>query len=504
MNKKKQKNFFLAGVGAVVAKARINRSFLVLFFKKELPVCSRLDFNQMLNDKPCMKTIPDIFLHDTKTRRKRAFVPLDPAHVRIYLCGTTVYDLAHIGNARNVVVFDVLVRLLRMVFPRVTYVRNITDIDDKINARSVATGEPISTITARTAAAYEADMAALYALPPDVEPRATEHIPEIIDIAERLIGNGHAYEAAGHVLFAVNSDPDYGKFSGRSPEDLLAGARVDVAPYKREPGDFVLWKPSSPELPGWQSPWGRGRPGWHIECSAMARKHLGENFDIHGGGDDLIFPHHENEIAQSCCAFPGSIFSNFWLHNRMVQLNGEKMSKSLGNFLTVRDGLAKAPGEAIRLLLLRAHYRSTLDFSEAGLQECKRELDRFYRALAPFPGLKPAETVSDLVLDALCDDLNTPSAIAGLHQLANSAIQGVEKSARELLASGRLLGLFNVTPEEWFRSDGDAKKIDGLIEERRLARVEKNFARADEIRKVLEANGIVLEDTPNGTTWRKT
>jgi cysteinyl-tRNA synthetase len=476
---------------------------LVLFFKKEPLTCSRLDLNQMLNDKPCMKTVPDIFLHDTKTRRKVAFAPLDPANVRLYLCGTTVYDLAHIGNARNVVVFDVLVRLLRMAFPRVTYVRNITDIDDKINARSVATGEPIGAITARTAAAYEADMAALYALPPDVEPRATEHIPEIIDIAERLIGNGHAYEGDGHVLFAVNSDPDYGKFSGRSPEDLLAGARVDVAPYKREPGDFVLWKPSSPELPGWQSPWGRGRPGWHIECSAMARKHLGENFDIHGGGDDLIFPHHENEIAQSCCAFPGSIFANVWLHNRMVQLNGEKMSKSLGNFLTVRDGLKKAPGEAIRLLLLRAHYRSTLDFSETGLHEAKRELDRFYRAIAAHPGVAAADDIPASVLEPLTDDVNTPGAIAGLHVLADAALAGDAAGAAGLLAAGKVLGLFNQTPENWFRGDGDAAKIETLIEERRLARAAKNFARADDIRKALEADGIVLEDTPTGTSWRK-
>ena len=450
-----------------------------------------------------MTMFPEIHLHDTKTRTKRPFAPLDARNVRLYLCGTTVYDLAHIGNARNVVIFDVLVRLLRMAFPRVTYVRNITDIDDKINAKSQQTGEPIGVITARTAAAYEQDMAALYALPPDVEPRATGHIAEIIDIAERLIAGGHAYEAAGHVLFSVSSDPDYGKFSGRSPEDLLAGARVDVAPYKREPGDFVLWKPSGPELPGWESPWGRGRPGWHIECSAMARKHLGENFDIHGGGDDLIFPHHENEIAQSCCAFPGSIFANFWLHNRMVQLNGEKMSKSLGNFLTVRDGLAKAPGEAIRLLLMRAHYRSTLDFSEAGLQECKRELDRFYRALAAHPGVAAANDVPDCVLSPLCDDLNTPGAIAGLHVLADAALAGDASGAAGLLAAGKILGLFNQTPAQWFQGDADSGRIEALIEERRQARAARNFARADEIRRTLEAEGIVLEDNASGTGWRR-
>jgi cysteinyl-tRNA synthetase len=278
---------------------------------------------------------------------------------------------------------------------------------------------------------------------------------------------------------------------------------VDVAPYKREPGDFVLWKPSSPELPGWQSPWGRGRPGWHIECSAMARKHLGENFDIHGGGDDLIFPHHENEIAQSCCAFPGSIFANFWLHNRMVQLNGEKMSKSLGNFLTVRDGLAKAPGEAIRLLLLRAHYRSTLDFSEAGLHEAKRELDRFYRAIAAHPGVQAAADIPDNVLSPLTDDVNTPGAIAGLHVLADAALAGDPAGAAGLRAAGTILGLFNQTPEDWFRGDGDAGMVEALIEERRAARAAKNFARADEIRKNLEAEGILLEDNPAGTSWRK-
>jgi cysteinyl-tRNA synthetase len=303
-------------------------------------------------------------LHNTRTRRQEVFAPIDPANVRVYLCGPTVYDLAHIGNARNVVVFDILVRLLRLLYPRVTYVRNITDIDDKINARAAASGESIALITARTTADYHADMAALYALPPDIEPRATGHIAEIIMIIGRLLEHNNAYAAEGHVLFAVNSDPDYGKFSGRSPEDLIAGARVDVAPYKREPGDFVLWKPSTPELPGWESPWGRGRPGWHIECSAMSWRHLGESFDIHGGGDDLIFPHHENEIAQSCCAFPGSGFARFWVHNRMLLVNGEKMSKSLGNFKTIRDVLGLAPPEAIRLLLIRTHYRATLDFTD--------------------------------------------------------------------------------------------------------------------------------------------
>ncbi|MDR3520339.1 MAG: cysteine--tRNA ligase [Acidocella sp.] len=450
-----------------------------------------------------MSTWPKLTLHNTRTRSKAAFVPLDPAHVRAYLCGPTVYDLAHLGNARNVVVFDILIRLLRRMYPRVTYVRNITDIDDKINARAVASGEPIAEITARTTVDYHTDMAALFALPPDIEPTATGHIAEIIMIIERLIAGGHAYEAEGHVLFAVKSDADYGKFSGRSPEDLIAGARVDVAPYKRDAGDFVLWKPSTPDLPGWDSPWGRGRPGWHIECSAMSWKHLGESFDIHGGGDDLIFPHHENEIAQSCCAFPGSTFANVWVHNRMLLVNGEKMSKSLGNFKTVRDVLAVAPGEAVRFLLIRSQYRSTLDYSDEALLEAKRELDRFYRAIAAHPGTVAAHDIPANILEPLCDDLNTPGAIAGLHSLADAALAGDANGAAGLLAAGAVLGLFNHTPDDWFHAGADAAKIETLIEARRLARTEKRFAEADAIRKSLEADGILLEDGPSGTTWRR-
>jgi cysteinyl-tRNA synthetase len=442
-------------------------------------------------------------LHNTRTRRQEVFAPIDPVNVRVYLCGPTVYDLAHIGNARNVVVFDILVRLLRRLYPKVTYVRNITDVDDKINARASESGEAIAVITARTTADYHTDMAALFALPPDIEPRATAHIAEIIMIIERLIERGHAYAAEGHVLFAVNSDPEYGKFSGRSPEDLIAGARVDVAPYKREPGDFVLWKPSTPDLPGWDSRWGRGRPGWHIECSAMSWRHLGESFDIHGGGDDLIFPHHENEIAQSCCAFPGSSFARVWVHNRMLLVNGEKMSKSLGNFKTVRDVLAIAPGEAVRYLLIRAHYRSTLDFTDAALLDSKRELDRFYRAVSVHPHVAPAKSIPDCILEPLCDDLNTPGAIAGLHELADAAFAGDSNAAASLLSAGRILGLFNHAPDDWFRGDADNTKIDALIAERKAARIAKNFARADEIRKSLEADGILLEDSASGTTWRK-
>ena len=443
-----------------------------------------------------------LHLHNSLTRRKEPFAPLDPSHVRMYVCGPTVYDLAHLGNARPVVVFDVLARLLRVLYPRVTYVRNITDVDDKINARAAESGEAIGAITARTTADFHADMAALGALPPDIEPRATAHIAEMIVVIGRLIEGGHAYAANGHVLFSVPSFAEYGRLSGRSPDELLAGARVEIAPYKRDPGDFVLWKPSTPDLPGWESPWGRGRPGWHIECSAMSWRYLGESFDIHGGGADLIFPHHENEVAQSCCAFPGSGFARVWLHNGMLLVNGEKMSKSLGNFFTVRDVLARAPGEAIRLLLLRAHYRAGLDFSDAALAESRRELDRFYRALARHPQAKPGP-VPEPVMAALCDDLNTPAALAALHALADSALAGDGEAASGLRASGQVLGLLQQDPDAWFRGDADATVVESAIAARLAARRARDFARADAIRADLAANGIVLEDGPGGTTWRR-
>ena len=444
--------------------------------------------------------MPEMRLHNFLTKRREALVPLDAGHVRVYCCGPTVYDLAHIGNARPAVIYDVLVRLLRRLFPRVTYVRNVTDIDDKINNRAREAGVPISEITEQTLKDYRQDIAALGNFPPDHEPRATETIAEIIAIIERLITSGHAYEADGHVLFAVPSFPDYGKFSGRSPDELLAGARVDVAPYKRDAGDFVLWKPSTDDLPGWTSPWGRGRPGWHIECSAMSWKHLGESFDIHGGGTDLIFPHHENEIAQSLCAFPGSRFARMWVHNGMLVINGEKMSKSLGNFVTIRDVLAKAPAEAARLLLLKTHYRSLLDFSDTALAEARKELDRFYRALER----TQAEASPDLpepILAALTDDLNTPLAIAEMHALADRAMAGDAQAAADLRAAGDILGLLQV--KNWFQGEGDNSTIDAAIADRIAARKAKDFAKADAIRKDLEAQGIMLEDSPQGTIWRR-
>lgn len=440
-----------------------------------------------------------LMLHNTRTRSKERFTPLDPANVRAYLCGPTVYDRAHIGNARNVVIFDVLIRLLRRLYPKVTYVRNITDIDDKINIRAKERGVSIETVTEGPINWYHQDMGGLYALPPDIEPRATDHIPEIIAIVEALIGNGHAYEAEGHVLFSVSSDPRYGQFSGRTPDELIAGARVDVAPYKREPGDFVLWKPSTPDLPGWESPWGRGRPGWHIECSAMSWKHLGEEFDIHGGGDDLIFPHHENEIAQSCCAFPGSRFANIWVHNRMLLVNGEKMSKSLGNFLVLHEVLEKAPGEAVRLMLMRAHYRQTLDFSDAGLVEARKELDRFYRALEAHPTAEAASEIPEAVLTPLLDDLNTPGALAGLHGLADQALAGDASAASAMRAAGLVLGLLNSTPAEWFEG-GVSDEVHALAQRRVEARKAKDFAESDRLRdQLLNVHGVVVEDGPAGT-----
>jgi cysteinyl-tRNA synthetase len=444
-----------------------------------------------------------LFLHNSLSRRKERFEPLEPQHVRMYVCGPTVYDLAHIGNARTMVVYDVLARLLRVLYPRVTYVRNITDVDDKINARAKESGEPIASVTLRTTADFHADMAALGVLPPDEEPRATQHITEMIEIIQRLIAAGHAYAAEGHVLFSVPSFRSYGHLSGHSPDELLAGARIDVAPYKRDPGDFVLWKPSPPDLPGWNSPWGRGRPGWHIECSAMSWRYLGETFDIHGGGTDLIFPHHENELAQSLCAFPGSRFARYWVHSGMLNVNGEKMAKSAGNFFTIREVLEKSSAEAVRLALIRTHYRSTPDFSEAAQTEAKRELDRFYRALQRYPDIAAVDVPAS-VMEALCDDLNTPLALSAMHALADRALAGDFDAACGLRAAGQVMGLLQLDPQVWFRGGtDDVAAIEAAIAERLAARKARDFGRADAIRAEWLARGIAFEDGPQGTTWRR-
>jgi len=452
-------------------------------------------------------------IYDTLSRAKVDFVPLDPAHVRLYVCGPTVYDFAHIGNARPVVVFDVLARLLRRLYPKVTYVRNITDVDDKINARAAESGEDIRALTERTATQFHADMAALNALPPDAEPRATEHIAEMIAMIEELIKKGHAYAADGHVLFSVPSMPDYGRLSRHSRDELVAGARVEVAPYKKDPADFVLWKPSTPDLPGWDSPWGRGRPGWHIECSAMSSKYLGNSFDIHGGGQDLIFPHHENEIAQSRCAHPEAIFAKYWMHNGYLMAEGEKMSKSLGNFYTVHELLDEFPGEAIRLTLLQTHYRQPLDFTKEGLAQAKSTLDRFYLALRDSADLNGGATEAPAVQAALEDDLNTPLALSRLHEALgelNKAETDEQRTAAKgrLLAGAEMLGLLQRDADAWLRGGAgggglDGAEIERLIAERIEARKNRDFATADRIRDELAAQGIVLEDGPNGTTWRR-
>jgi cysteinyl-tRNA synthetase len=439
-----------------------------------------------------------LVIHNTLSREKEPFVPIDPAHVRMYVCGPTVYDYVHIGNARPVVAFDVLYRLLKRRYPRVTYVRNITDIDDKIMTRAAENAESIDALTDRTASAYRSDMQRLGALAPDVEPRATAYVGQMVALIERLIARGHAYAAEGHVLFSVPSMPDYGRLSRRSRDELIAGARVEVAPYKKDPADFVLWKPSTEAQAGWPSPWGRGRPGWHIECSAMSAAHLGETFDIHAGGIDLIFPHHENEIAQSRSAFGHAIMAKYWMHNGFLNISGEKMSKSLGNFLTLHELLDQYPGEAIRLLLLSAHYRQPLDFTPEGLQQAKATLDRWYGALR---GKTVADAaVPDSVEGALSDDINTPQAISAVHQLDDPA---------QLRAGAGALGLLQQNAEAWFRwtpsgSGAPAEaEIEAAIAARQAARKAKDFKESDRIRDGLKAKGVILEDGPKGTTWKR-
>ena len=436
----------------------------------------------------------------------------------MYACGPTVYNFIHIGNARPIVVFDVLFRVLQNLYPEVVYARNITDVDDKINAAAKENGEPIKNLTDRFTAALHEDIAALNVLEPSIEPRATDHMEQMIDITSRLIEKGHAYEADGHVLFAVESMPSYGELSNRKLEDMEMGARVEVADYKRHAGDFVLWKPSDAETPGWNSPWGYGRPGWHMECSAMIEKHLGKTIDIHAGGRDLIFPHHENERAQSCCANDGENFVNYWLHNGYITTSGDKMSKSEGNFFMLRDVLAQAPGEAIRLFLLSGHYRSGLDWSEENLKQARASLDGLYTALRRVADVPVAAEVepSEGVMQALLDDINTPNAISEIHELAkqlNKASDHSEQSTLkgQLIASATLLGLLQQDPEDWFRwqaaGGGDDalsdEQIETMVQQRLDARSNKDFATADKLRDELEAAGIVLEDGAGKTQWKR-
>jgi len=459
----------------------------------------------------------DLRLYDTLTREKRTFVPLDPLNVRLCVCGPTVYDFAHIGNARPVIVFDVLFRLLRHLYgaDHVTYVRNITDVDDKINDRAVRDfpgmplNEAIRKVTEKTAAQFASDVAALGSLPPTFEPRATDFVlpradgkADMVTLIRQLIARGHAYEAGGEVLFDVQSMPDYGALSGRKLDEQRPGARVAVDAHKKSPLDFVLWKQSSGDEPGWESPWGRGRPGWHIECSAMSAAYLGDVFDIHGGGIDLIFPHHENEIAQSRCAHGTPAMANYWMHNEFVQIEDAKMSKSLGNFVTIRDLLADWPGEVLRLNMLKAHYRSPMDWTLKGLEETAKTLDDWYWVAADIKGGQP----SGAVIEALSDDLNTPQMIASLHSLRNRAASGAERDRNEFAVSLRFLGFLSESAAEWNgrkqqASGIDAKQVDGLISDRTAARARKDFKESDRIRDELAAMGVVIKDSKDGTTW---
>ncbi|GAA6152944.1 cysteine--tRNA ligase [Pseudoteredinibacter isoporae] len=457
-------------------------------------------------------------LYNTKKRQKEEFNPIDPEHIRMYVCGPTVYNFVHIGNARPAVVFDTLLRVLREEFPKVTYARNITDIDDKIMQTARDNGETIAQVSDRYTEAYAEDMAAINCLTPNIIPRATEHLPEMIDMIERLIAKGHAYEADKHVLFDVRSMENYGELSNRKLEDMLDGARVEVADYKKYAGDFVLWKPSSDDEPGWESPWGFGRPGWHLECSAMIKKHLGESIDIHGGGKDLIFPHHENEIAQSCCANDAEEYVRYWMHNGYINIDGEKMSKSLGNFRLVRDLLKVYPGEVLRYGILSAHYRSDMDFSQKLLEESRDNLDYIYGVLRDEQAVEAAgcdvKTLS--AYQALLDDLNSRQAITEMLAIAKrlklAEMQDKAQLKGELLAIASVLGLLQQEPEQWFTQGSEddlaADVIEQLIAERLQSRADKNFARADEIRDELKAQGVLLDDyrADDGsiaTKWRR-
>jgi cysteinyl-tRNA synthetase len=456
--------------------------------------------------------MPTLQLHDTLTGQKRAFVPGDPKRVTMYVCGPTVWSYAHIGNARPPVVFDVLFRLLQRIYgeEHVIYARNITDVDDKIIEAALDLNEPIEVITDKFAAIYREDTAALGVLPPTLEPHATQHIDEMIGMIARLIESGHAYEAEGHVLFSVESYERYGALSRRDRDDMIAGARVEVAPYKKDPADFVMWKPAKDGEPGWDSPWGKGRPGWHIECSAMAEKHLGEIFDIHGGGTDLKFPHHENEIAQSVCAHGGKAMARFWLHNGFLSMDSTKMSKSLGNVKLVHELIKDWPGEVLRYALLTAQYRAPLDWTVKLLHTSQKSLDRLYGVLRRIDA-EPSADVPETVEAALADDLNTPKALAALFALAGAANRAEtdadrQKAAADLLAGGHALGLLEGSPDAWFGIDAlspqDRAEIDQLILDRTAARQAKDFAKADALREELDKRKVLVDDGPEGSTWR--
>ena len=455
-----------------------------------------------------------ITLYNTLAGQTQEFKPLDPERVTMYVCGPTVYSYAHIGNARPAVVFDVLARLLRKEYKQLVYARNLTDVDDKINRAAQQQGVAISVITEKFTHIYHQDMAALGVAAPDIEPRATDHIEPIIAMIAALIEQGFAYQAQNHVMFNVPQYQAYGALSGRRREDMIAGARVEVAPYKKDPADFVLWKPSGPQQPAWPSPWGAGRPGWHIECSAMIKHHLGASIDIHGGGQDLIFPHHENEIAQSTCAHAGRQFCRYWIHNGFVNVNHEKMSKSVGNVLCVHDVLKNAPGEAVRYALLSTHYRSPLDWTDQLLVSSKKSVDRLYGALDSMAAVQAKSSDGELTrafYNAIKADLNTPLAFSELHALARQANSSVDKQRRAqlkgaLLECGRLIGLLQQTPRAWFGGAGDGidnSQIEALLVRRSQARAARDFAGADDIRAQLAALGIEVLDKPEGTTWRR-
>jgi len=453
-----------------------------------------------------------VHIHNTLTRSKEEFKPIDPKKVRVYFCGPTVYNYAHIGNARACVVFNQLVQVLRYAYGtgHVQYASNLTDIDDKIIEAAKQSGEDISVITKKYAAIYNEDMAALGAGKPDFQPRATDYVPQMLAMIDKLIKAGHAYAAEGHVLFSVPSWPDYGKLSRRSRDDLIAGARVEVAPYKKDAADFVLWKPSTPEQPGWDSAYGRGRPGWHLECSAMNEAINGNHFDIHAGGEDLIFPHHENEIAQSVCAHGGETYVNYWMHNGYLMVEGQKMSKSVGNVVLVHELLKRMPGEAVRFALLSTHYRQPFDWTEDLLLQCKRTLDRYYGMLREVKDIAPVDVdVPQSIADALKDDLNTPKAFAELASVAktlSTAKNEAEKAEAKgaLLAAGKLMGLLQQNAEAWFKTGADEGAIDKLVAEMVDARKNKDYKRSDEIRDELKKDhGVIVSQTPEGIKWRK-